>query len=384
MKLLALNVLAAANEAFELNRCLESVCVKGLFDEIVIVLTSNDPEIEKVAKKFTDKSYHFEWVNDFSAARNFALSKTTAKYVLWIDADDVVNELSQSRMLKMRKYIEENNYDIYLIPYHLDFDKDGKFLQYISRDRVFKRRKNLKWEFPVHEQLTTNPNKHSIANFNGINIEHRSAKDCMIGLNRNIEILEKFYKENPTHHIKFYYARDLMLVGKKDKAIEIFDEIIQERIGTVDNLFNACINISMHYTYQENNYLKEDTLDVGENYARIALSYSDRYAEPYVILGDIYHFRGKVKDSISFYKTAMSKTLDSHGLQQLPFYEEIPAERLARIYMHSEELEQALWYNKLALKHEPDNKSRIDLRRNILQKLIREVFHNDKTMRAEG
>ena len=36
----------------------------------------------------TDKVSTFPWVDDFSAARNFALSKATANWILWLDADD--------------------------------------------------------------------------------------------------------------------------------------------------------------------------------------------------------------------------------------------------------------------------------------------------------
>ena len=56
-----------------LERCLESIadCV----DEIVIVDTGSVDRTKEIAQRFTDKIYDFQWVDDFSAARNFDFSK---------------------------------------------------------------------------------------------------------------------------------------------------------------------------------------------------------------------------------------------------------------------------------------------------------------------
>ena len=39
---------------------------------------------------YTDRIYDFEWCDDFSAARNFAFSKGTKDFLMWLDADDVI------------------------------------------------------------------------------------------------------------------------------------------------------------------------------------------------------------------------------------------------------------------------------------------------------
>ncbi|MEK6920783.1 MAG: glycosyltransferase, partial [Nanoarchaeota archaeon] len=59
------------NEESCLERCLLSV--QGLVDEIIIVDTGSDDGTIAIAQQFTDKIFHFQWSNDFSAARNFAL-----------------------------------------------------------------------------------------------------------------------------------------------------------------------------------------------------------------------------------------------------------------------------------------------------------------------
>jgi len=56
------------NEENYLYDCLESV--KEVVDEIVVVDTGSTDNTLKIAKKSNSKILNFDWVNDFSSARN--------------------------------------------------------------------------------------------------------------------------------------------------------------------------------------------------------------------------------------------------------------------------------------------------------------------------
>ena len=71
------------NEENYLGGCLESV--KDIVDDIVIVDTGSTDKTIEIAEKYGAKIFHFEWVNDFSAARNFALAKSTGDWILYLD-----------------------------------------------------------------------------------------------------------------------------------------------------------------------------------------------------------------------------------------------------------------------------------------------------------
>jgi glycosyltransferase involved in cell wall biosynthesis len=58
-----------------LDRCLSTF--KELADEIVVVDTGSVDNTIEIAQKYTDKIYHFKWIDDFSAARNFSFEKCT-------------------------------------------------------------------------------------------------------------------------------------------------------------------------------------------------------------------------------------------------------------------------------------------------------------------
>ena len=59
------------NEEKFLEGCLDSV--KDIVDEIIIVDTGSSDKSLEIAAKYNAKIYHFDWIDDFSAARNYAL-----------------------------------------------------------------------------------------------------------------------------------------------------------------------------------------------------------------------------------------------------------------------------------------------------------------------
>ena len=63
------------NEAHNLEICLERLA-KYDYEIVVIDTGSTDGSVE-LAKKYTDKVFDFVWVDDFSAARNYAIEKAT-------------------------------------------------------------------------------------------------------------------------------------------------------------------------------------------------------------------------------------------------------------------------------------------------------------------
>jgi len=68
--------------------------IKDIADEIVLVF---DPKHKEEMEKYADfKIARFiePWKDDFAAAKNFAFSKCSSDWILWLDSDDIVPEKS--------------------------------------------------------------------------------------------------------------------------------------------------------------------------------------------------------------------------------------------------------------------------------------------------
>ena len=78
--------LIVKNEEENLPKCLTSL--SPFVDELIIVDTGSTDLTRQVAQEFTSKLFHFDWCDDFAAARNFALEKTSGEWILTLDADE--------------------------------------------------------------------------------------------------------------------------------------------------------------------------------------------------------------------------------------------------------------------------------------------------------
>ena len=92
------------NEESVIGRCLESV--KDIVDEIIIVDTGSTDNTKEIIKTFTDKIYDFEWIDNFSAARNYSYSKASMEYILWLDADDVILEEDRIKFKELKMSLD--------------------------------------------------------------------------------------------------------------------------------------------------------------------------------------------------------------------------------------------------------------------------------------
>ena len=79
-------VMIARNEA----RCIERslLSVRHLVDEMVLLDTGSTDRTVELAKAFGARVSHFDWIDDFAAARNAALALTQAPWRLVMDADE--------------------------------------------------------------------------------------------------------------------------------------------------------------------------------------------------------------------------------------------------------------------------------------------------------
>ncbi|MGB6008054.1 glycosyltransferase [Castellaniella sp.] len=79
-------VMIVKNGAATLARCLSSV--QGHVDDVIVLDTGSADDTVAIARRFGARVHHFEWIDDFSAARNAALAYSDADWNLILDADN--------------------------------------------------------------------------------------------------------------------------------------------------------------------------------------------------------------------------------------------------------------------------------------------------------
>lgn len=79
----------AKNEEQYIGECLRRL---AKYDwEIVVVDTGSTDRTVDIARAYTSNIFHFDWINDFSAARNYSISQSHNDYILFVDCDEYLD-----------------------------------------------------------------------------------------------------------------------------------------------------------------------------------------------------------------------------------------------------------------------------------------------------
>jgi glycosyltransferase involved in cell wall biosynthesis len=229
------------NEEDVLGRCLDSI--RSGVDEIIIVDTGSTDRTKGIALAYTDKVYDFEWIRDFSAARNESFSKATMDYQMWLDADDVVPEQSL-KAIKELKMTGDTGTDIFTMRYITHFDAFGKPVLTSTRERLIKREKGYKWLDPVHECIPLVGN----IKYTEIEIHHLKLKGND-NPNRNIEIYDALESSGAamTPRQIYYYARELKDHAQWAKSAYYFEKFLDTGLGWVEDNIGSCFSLAVCY-----------------------------------------------------------------------------------------------------------------------------------------
>lgn len=138
----------AKNEEKHIEECLKRL--KPYCCEIVFADTGSTDRTTEIASRYTDKIYHFKWVNDFSAARNYALSKATNDWILSIDCDEYIESFDTDSLLQLTGH---HSHDAGQILIRNRFTQNG--LRSVENIRVsrFFNRKYYHFAGAIHEQV---------------------------------------------------------------------------------------------------------------------------------------------------------------------------------------------------------------------------------------
>lgn len=334
------------NEEKVLKRCLDSV--KDVVDEIIIVDTGSTDKTKAIAAQFTEKIYDFAWVDDFSAARNFAFSKASMDFQMWLDADDLIGKNDREAMLALKLDPRLLSYDMVMMKYNVAFDKGGKPTLVYNRERWMKRSAGYKWKGAIHEAIAP------VGRVLYADIAITHAKTDFTQTDRNLRIFEKMLRDGEEFDARsrFYYARELMYHDRLEDAVREFGLFLDDENGWVENKISACIDISRCC----------DRLGATK-LVLLFLFRSFEYDSPRAeVCCEIaaYHMQlGQVQQAIYWYKAALGiePNPNGGGFVSPDCYAFVPYLQLCVCYDKLGDRQSAELYNNKAKELKPDDKA---------------------------
>jgi len=127
------------------------------FEQIVVDTGSTDRTVE-IAESIGAKVYHFEWINDFSAAKNFAIEKCSGNWIAFLDEDEYFNDEDAKKILPTLRQIEavpmKPQIQMISCPL-LNAQDDGSIITMESQIRLFRNIPDVRYTGTIHEHLTS-------------------------------------------------------------------------------------------------------------------------------------------------------------------------------------------------------------------------------------
>lgn len=137
------------NEAENLAKSIKSL--KSQVNEIVVVDTGSTDNTIVVARKLGAKVYSFSWQDDFSKARNLALSKAKGDWLILLDADEYFTAKTAANI---RQVIRQAQQADGLLVQLVNYDVDKAEVQnYFNALRIVRKQAGLHYEGMIHEEL---------------------------------------------------------------------------------------------------------------------------------------------------------------------------------------------------------------------------------------
>jgi glycosyltransferase involved in cell wall biosynthesis len=232
-------ILIARNEEKMIGDALKSL---AFCDEVIIIDNGSIDKTKEIAEKAGAKVYEIK-SNDFSELRNLGLSKTDCEWVLYLDADERINdELKDS----IKKNIAENSkYSAFLLRRKNFYFGKHEWPKIEKMPRLFKKDKLTKWKGKLHESPTVDGEIGEVKDGFILHFTHRDLESM---LNKTIEwsTQEAMLRYNNKHpQMTWWRFPRVMLTA-------FFDSYIKQggykagAVGLVESVYQS---FSMFITY---------------------------------------------------------------------------------------------------------------------------------------
>lgn len=180
------------DEELNISKWIESI--QSIADERIVIDTGSTDQTVKIAREAGARVIFFAWQEDFSAAKNFAVTQATGDWILFLDADEVFTAASLRLIPEYLAAYHQKRIDAILCKIrNIDADKGGRLLQISHGIRIFRNAPGLQFTGSVHEQLKHQARELEIGVAEDLEIIHTgySSSISRKKAQRNLKILQK-------------------------------------------------------------------------------------------------------------------------------------------------------------------------------------------------
>jgi tetratricopeptide (TPR) repeat protein len=256
------------NEEASLPQVLESV--QPVVDEMVILDTGSSDRTIDIAQEYGARVYHFQWCNDFCAARNQALQYVRGKWVLVLDADEV---LTPEIVPEIQQAIKN---DRYLVINLIRQEVGATQSPYSLVSRLFRHHPDIYFSRPYHSlvddsvsQLVQREPDWQVISLSTVGILHYGYQPGAIAAldkyTRAKTAMEGFLADHPNDaYLCSKLGALYVQIGQVEEGITLLKR------GFTDSQVDASVLFELHY-HLGNAYRKQNQLQLAADHYQDAI-----------------------------------------------------------------------------------------------------------------
>lgn len=333
------------NEEKYIEQCIKSVM--SVVDEMVIVDTGSTDNTVKIVKKLGAKVFSYEWENDFSKARNFAISKATSDWIFILDADEV---LHPDDVHLIRPAIQTTNGDFLKTSIHDFLGEEADMNNFLVRSgrHIFKK-DVFQYVGIIHEAIMPiNRLKKALLQDTSIRILHYGYLESnMSGKgknNRNSTLIQKVLDQYPDNGLYlFYMGNEYANQHDYEKALYYYEKSCQQKaLGT------EYYSTLLYRTAMSNQRLRK--YDESLNMICTALEYYPDFTDVEMLRGIVYKELKRYTLAIDSFNKCIEMGNPPPNLAYIPNVgTSLPRFYLTEVYFDLEDWDKMLYNYKEAI-----------------------------------
>jgi tetratricopeptide (TPR) repeat protein len=296
------------NEAHQLADCLSSL---GDFaSEVIVVDTGSTDRTVEIARAFGAVIKHFEWIDDFSAARNESLKNAQSDWIFVFDADD---RLAAEELVRLKNALVSNQAD----GYFCRVVSPGKNSVLVANHfRLLRNHRGVRFERPLHEDASGSAVRQglTLAHTN-IAITHTGYSNSPDAIRRkqqrNQKILRAHFKpDGDDLYWRFHFGVNAYLLKEYDTAAQHFAAVLDNPPGSLrqqaGRLYEA-------HALLVDTYAKLGRFEQAEHLLKKTLRAYPNRQHPWILAGQFYLAQQSLQHAIQALEHARAMPPDNHA-----------------------------------------------------------------------
>jgi glycosyltransferase involved in cell wall biosynthesis len=260
----------AKNEEGNITQCINNL--KFVSDEIIVVDTGSEDNTIRIAEKLGAMVYKQYWENDFSKAKNTALSYAKSDWIIFLDADEYFREDS---LPKIRQIIENEHPNqsvegIFCEMIHIDKDT-GELISNDEILRMFRNSSQIRYINKVHEEIRNNGEMLKCISVNDTVTIMHTGYSASLHKNKAKRNLELMLDNTEDELASYYFASTYFILCDYESAYKYADlalsiNAVSERDWLAYKMHLIKISVAMTVDYADRTKVKKLIEEANQKY----------------------------------------------------------------------------------------------------------------------